>query len=468
MIEINDYEDFIKLLKSTQIEHNNYHFNFTELPVNINIAEMTLKNKFINCKFSGKRIDFLDLRIDNKIHEHIFVFDDCEILSEIYFKDCYLQEISFNNCKKTLKSITITPTEILYLSISGVKNYEIQNINFTIQKTKILKHFYCDNINSSGGFNFIESNVPYFRFNINTFASLNIEESIFTEGFSLGKCTTNGAYISKNTFTKGYFEETHFGLKTTFKDNIFNGLTNFNKIKNDVKTHLEFLHCDFFGKTYFNNAKLYKLELIDSKFYDVSSFQDTTFTYCKIDRVIFEKNALFDNIEILFINRLDKKTVRNIKQQLNKTDNIIDYDKFKIYELNSHKIELFQKFKQNNKLKEKISIALDYTILWIGSVYSRNGRNWFRAVNITLIVAMLFYVLTFVSENYKYSFSISEYNDFLNGFFRFLVVTDYYNPIIKEREYLQNFSSWIPFLLGKIFISIGIYETVVSFRKFKK
>jgi hypothetical protein len=54
-----------------------------------------------------------------------------------------------------------------------------------------------------------------------------------------------------------------------------------------------------------------------------------------------------------------------------------------------------------------------------------------------------------------------------SGFFRFLLVTDFYNPLETERIYLTNPFSWLIFILGKIFIAFGIYEMIQSFRKFK-
>lgn len=468
MHEITEIREFLSLLESREIEHDNFHFNFQEFPVNVNLGIITIKNTFRNCKFEGKRIEFLDLRIHNTNHEHIISFDNCEILSEIYFKDCFLNELSFNNCDKTVNSVFITPTEILYLTISGNRGSLMQNINFTINNTKIIKFFYCDFINSSGNFYFSKIETEYFRFNNNKISSVNIENSKFTKGLSLGNCKINDSYIKNNFINKGYFENTDFGMSAKFEENEFADSTNFTKVKNLIRSSLEFQSCNFLDKAYFNNSELYRLKIVDCKFSDITSFQDSHFLYCEIDRNLFEKNAFFDNIKIELIDACDVKTIRNIKQQLNKTDNVIDYDKFKIYELNSYRSELKTELKVEKKISKKISILVDYTILIIGNLYSLNGRNWLRAMIVTLLLALLFYTIFFLSVNFRLEVDYTQYNQFLTGYFRYLLVTDYYNPLIKEREYLKNYYSWIPFLLGKIFIAIGIYETIVSFRKFKK
>lgn len=468
MHEITEISDFLSLLESSEIEHNNFHFNFQEFPVTVNLAKITIKNTFKNCKFEGKRIEFLDLRIHNANHEHIINFDCCEILSEIYFKDCFLQELNFNNCTKTIKNVFITPTEILYLKICGNQNSEILDINFTINDTKIIKNFYCDFINSSGSFNFIRVDTDYFSFNNNSIKRLNIEQSKFNKTFNLALCKLEDSYIKKNVISKGTFTKTDFGSYCKFLENEFHGIVDFTKVKNLEKSKVEFKKCNFLGMTNFNESKLNHIEITDCKFLDMSSFQDCNFFSCKIDRNIFEKNAFFDNVKIEKINSCNIRTIRNIKQQLNRTDNVIDYDKFKIYELNSYRSELKKDIKVEKKISKKISIIIDYTILFIGNFYSLNGRNWLRAIIVTLLSALLFYTFLFLSENFQLELDSTQYNQFLTGYFRYLLVTDYYNPLIKKREYLENYYSWIPFLLGKIFIAIGIYETIISFRKFKK
>ena len=70
------------------------------------------------------------------------------------------------------------------------------------------------------------------------------------------------------------------------------------------------------------------------------SFQSTIFDHVSIDRTNFDKAAFFYEIYTLFIKKCNKRTLRNIKHQLQRTNNKIDFDKFKPYEINSYRKEL--------------------------------------------------------------------------------------------------------------------------------
>src|SRR5690606_9690639 len=112
----------------------------------------------------------------------------------------------------------------------------------------------------------------------------------------------------------------------------------------------------------------------------------------------------------------------------------------------------------------------DLMILRVNSFFSNNGTDWVRAVKRTLSVAILFYSIFYVMHNYdrKIDLTFSGLNEYFIGLFRYFLLTDFHNPLIMDREYLTVFWEWIPFIMGKIFIGIGIYEILVSFRKFKK
>ena len=186
-----------------------------------------------------------------------------------------------------------------------------------------------------------------------------------------------------------------------------------------------------------------------------------------LDRTIFEKSAFFDDIEILRFNKCDKRTLRNIKQQLLLADNKIDYDNFRAQELNSYKEELKNKIKtKKGKIRRKAK--RDLIILRVNSFYSNNGTDWVKALKRTIVLALLFYSAFYVIHNSSKEFSFSGYNEYFIGLFRYFLITDFHNPLVNNNEYLENASEWILFVLGKVFIAIGLYEILISFRKFRK
>jgi len=167
---------------------------------------------------------------------------------------------------------------------------------------------------------------------------------------------------------------------------------------------------------------------------------------------------------IKYISKCDIKTIRNIKHQLLRSNNLIDFEKFRSYELNSYKNLLKKKNKKwfNNK---------DAFILTISSFYSDNGLNWLKAVKNTIIVALFFYSILFCIHYFQTNYILlntENYKIFFNGFFRFFILTDFYSPFEIKKIYINTPLEWIIFILGKIFIGIGIYEIIKSFRKYKK
>lgn len=162
------------------------------------------------------------------------------------------------------------------------------------------------------------------------------------------------------------------------------------------------------------------------------------------------------------IDQCNKRTLRNIKHQLQRTNNKIDFDRFKSFEISAFRKELSEgkKFWFNDK---------DAFILEIANLFSRNGTNWFRALKVTLVGSLFFYSIFYwiYINNFEIgNFDFNQISNFFNGFTKFLIPTNFYNPLIEQRIFVTGFS-WVSFILGKIFLSIGIYETIVSFRKFK-
>lgn len=221
---------------------------------------------------------------------------------------------------------------------------------------------------------------------------------------------------------------------------------------------------------HFNKSKLYELHIDTSKFQEFASFQDLELNSIFLDRTIFEKPAFFDDIEIHRFTKCNKRTLRNVKQQLLRADNKIDYDNFRAHELNSYKEELKAKIRSKVKDKRK-KLCRDLAILKVNSFYSNNGTDWVKAIKRTLFISFLFYSIFYGIHNSQREIDLintSGYSEYFIGLFRYLLLTDFHNPLAQNREYLKNVWEWIPFAFGKILIGIGVYEILISFRKFKR
>ncbi|WP_373940709.1 hypothetical protein OEG92_11220 [Polaribacter sejongensis] len=295
-----------------------------------------------------------------------------------------------------------------------------------------------------------------------SFVELEIIFSYFKEYLNFIDNKVRNSEFKFNEFEKTNFKKTNFGEKAEFYDNKFYGTTLFEGIQNLNNTNFIIRSCNFLKYAYFNDSKLSHLLIDTTTFNEIASFQNTEFNTIEINRTLFEKSAFFDDMKINNIYLCSKITIRNIKQQLLRTDNKIDYDLYKAYELNAHKLEL--KGKSFWWFLNK-----DAIILIISHHFSNNGLNWFKALLLTFIWGFVFYSLFYWGNINDFNVSkiyFDNTENFLFGYTKYLIPTNIYNPLTPGREYVK--SNWISFIIGKIIIAIGIYETIKSFRKYKK
>ncbi len=473
MEEINEI-DFLELLSSTQIsEHNGLIINF-ESVTNINLNDVTLSNKFKNCKFTGKRVDFTNLGLTEKSDlTHFFSFDDCEFENDIFFKDCLVREIKFFNISKPIKNLHLAPKKLGYFTFECAENLDREissEINITIHNCEIVNFLDFSHLKSTGKLLISGCKIKRAKIHDCQFKRIDIDHNNFATEFQFTLNSVDDSYIKHNEFEKSNFSLTDFGLSANFKFNDFKSTALFEGLKNENRTGVKFESCNFFKYVHFNKSKLYELHIDTSKFQEFASFQDLELNSIFLDRTIFEKPAFFDDIEIHRFTKCNKRTLRNVKQQLLRADNKIDYDNFRAHELNSFKEELKVKIRSKVKDKRK-KLCRDLAILKVNSFYSNNGTDWVKAIKRTLFISFLFYSIFYGIHNSQREIDLintSGYSEYFIGLFRYLLLTDFHNPLAQNREYLKNVWEWIPFAFGKILIGIGVYEILISFRKFKR
>ncbi|KQK24827.1 hypothetical protein AR438_14160 [Chryseobacterium aquaticum] len=463
-----DGNDLLNSLTSTTyIEFKDYIFDI-RTPLNIDINKITLKNTYKNCIFTGDRIDFLNLKIDDIEKEsHILIFENCEFNNEIYFKDCSFQEITFRN-SLNIEKIHIACKKLSYLILNNEEKIECKNFNLTLHNINISKELTIRNIKTENSYlDFLRcefNNVEIFN---NNLKRIDISNSTCKKTFDFNKNEISDSYIKDNNFFKFSFTRNDLNGESNFRNNDFIGTTLFEKNKNDIRGKIIITSCNFEKYTYFSNSNLYELKIDTSKFLETTSFQDFKIDIFNLDRTIFEKTPFFDDFSIEKIDRCTHRTIRNLKQQLLRADNSIDYNFYRAIEHRQYKIYLKDRIKKSKTKTEKKRLKRDLTILRINDFYSDNGVNWVKAIIQTLLLASIFYILFFIVYNLENDFDLQKINEFLIGYFRFFLVTDYYNPL-EDRKYIDIWYAWPFFIIGKIAIGIGIFEIINSFRKFKK
>lgn len=412
---------------------------------------------FINCEFNGFELE--DLSQPNLT---VF-FKECIFNGQLLFSDVHLNGLLFIELKK-----------ITTIDLSG----KFTRIRFNNQTTslvgdiqieaEIIQELNFENFNQKDGIVELTINnssldkKDEFRtfFKKSKFNNLVISETNFgyITNFTSATVLKRMSFLCC-TFEKCSFDNSNLLGEINFFDCIFNGLASFKNFKGDELANFYITKSKFTKSVDFNRSSLNKLTLNDTVFNELTFFQETRFNSISIDRTIFEKGAFFDDIHIIKIDSCNRRSIRTIKQELQKTENRIDFNRFKNYEMATYYREL--------NWKESF---VDKSILFMTKISTDFGSNWIKAFWFTIFSGIGFYLLFYAIENQFHTIDISNWDSWtrlISGLFRFFLVTDFYNPLETDRVYLTNPLSWLVFIFGKIVIAFGIYEMIQSFRKFK-
>jgi hypothetical protein len=461
--------DLCKMLESTEdFEFSNFIFKI-ENPLNVDIKKITIRNKFENCIFEGIRMDFINTNISE--HEnplHSFEFKNCTFNIKVFFKDCSIDSLIISNFKN-IKKLHLATKKIAYINLYNDKDSNIEEFDFVLNNSEVLNSLIISGVKAvKSDLEILKSKIGYLVLVKNNINQLDISKSIINRKFEFQYNSVSSAYLKNCVFNRFYFIENNLEGNIYFKYNNFNETTIVEKNTNIKRGGFNIIQCDFNRYTYFNNNNLYNIQIDTSKFADTTSFQDVSLVDFKLDKTIFEKTPFFDDFTIQNLNNCSYRTIRNLKQQLLRSDNSIDYNFYRSIEHSIYKKHLKTKIKTTQLKKDKKRLKRDLTILRVNDFFSDNGVNWCKAIKRTLFLSILFYLLFFIAYNYSNNFDLKYYNSFIVGYFKFLLITDYHDPLAFEKTYIKLWHAWIPFIFGKIIIGVGIYEIIISFRKFKK
>ncbi len=473
-------EEFEKLVYSEDAQLISNYIVQIHNRLNINLNKVNLKITFSNITFSRNTIKFYKREEDCL---HIINFENCIFLSDINFDYCNIQELNFTSNVFNCNNLKINNSKIFDFSFKEINVIEKGNIE--IYKCEVESCFEIEKIR------FIEFSkliIKESTFNCTTtimdceINQLVISHCFFKEHFDYfgnkSNSNNNSYFFNRCEFNYSSFFKTKFNNDSHFADCKFLNITKFENTGDEIKTILRFDDCEFLKQVSFNKSRIHKISFNNLKFLDEVSLQETYFDIVEIDRTIFEKQANFDEIQIKQIYNCNRKTIRTIKLQLQKAENKIDYNKFRVYEFNAYRADIKRKLKEfkqdkdqlNHRKREPIQLKRDAFVLWISDVVSEYGTDWKRAFNFTFWSGMLIYLFFYSIENYNQTIDVSNWDNWkrlISGFFRFFLVTDFYNPLENDRIYIKNPLSWIIFIFGKVVIAFGIYEIIQSFRKFK-
>ncbi|RXM41593.1 hypothetical protein [Flavobacterium sp. YO64] len=413
--------------------------------------------RFVNCIFNG------NLEIEN-FQNKIFklIFKDCTFNGDILITDVEIDYLHFLNTKK-INDIHI---DGLFKRLKFNNKQNPLSGKIDIFAIVLIELNFNDLFLEKGELNLMvnetEKDYDYQNF-YSSFENAKVDNWINTRSYFPNFANFKEIQVFTKLifndckFDKVVFASTDFGKSTSFNDCKFYAYTGFEECKNLNNSELKFISCKFEKYSFFDNSKFNKIEFSHSKFLEKASFENFETNNFKIHQVTFAGTAYFDDLNKTnnsVIEKWDRKTIRAIKRELVNTHNQIDYLRFKAYELNAYK-------------KEKNKNWRDSFILFFNKHSNYFGLDWTKGFVFTGIIGLIFYLLylctyAIVMKNTLYFPHTIE--DFFVGYLKFL------NPFSLFKSPIENAETYffplLFFMIGKIFISYGIVQTVQAFRKF--
>lgn len=330
---------------------------------------------------------------------------------------------------------------------------------------------------------------------------INLHQCIFKKRFTL-----RGAVTYDSIFKDVQFEEVADFTDLTFLKNVrFHGCI-FNETRFN-NTKFELL-ADFYSSTFNKPTIFFKTDFKDRTVFSATTFNENVlFTYTLIKDHFILRGATFKKgidlslalllgtvnlfglkvpsynsvADIVNENDYDKavcldgiiphknkrETFRILKKELLNQGNAIDA----LYMAAKEKDAYSQQLKSDHKLKigKWYRRLQNRFILFLGKISNSHGESWTKGVGFTLTVGFLFFYLSLINTEKFYftlnpqKFSWSAFSDGFNYYFEFLLPTHEFDYLDTFKpEYLFRFWDFI----GRIFVSFGIYQTVVAFRKY--
>ena len=450
-------EEFRSSLYRLETDTISYHTVIINRICIVDLNRVKSDLSFENISFEGGNLRFTNGEEYSTAGPSLS-FDTCQFNCILTFSKARIQNLSFENGEFANNNIYIKNCQIQDFTSNSLI---VEGLEFSIRRSKI-NYFDFENITIINGvFKMWDCQFSeFFLFTQSSLKNYEISHCKFEKYFDFisNKSFNNSIQTFRYCiFGKSSFFGNQFSSNAIYHNCSFLDVVNFQDIGNRM-SKLKFSECVFEKYVQFNGAILNTISLDNVKFNEIVSFQEIFIKQFEIDKTLFEKNALFDDIQIKEIDKCNRRTLRNIKQQLQKAENKIDYNRFRAYELAAYYNEL----KWFGNFKDKF-------ILGATKVATGFDHSWRRALVFTLLIGFSLYALFFVSENYMLQRDFSQWQEFLSGYFRFLIVTDFYNPLAEGRTYIDNTNTigWLIFIFGKIVIAFGIYEMIQAFRKFK-
>jgi hypothetical protein len=249
------------------------------------------------------------------------------------------------------------------------------------------------------------------------------------------------------------------------------------RLSQSTNSTLVINQCQFADEVRFYDIEVFEncidISINETVFKELVIFEKTQPRKLKIVNSLFQNGVLLpisemQNDKIVLINpeKIHSSVWCLLKNQaLQRNDKIIALN----YRKNEMDAFLEEIKRQPDKLQEKI-------VLRLNQLSNNHGLSWSTGVCFTVFVWLSFYFLYILSE-YNFSFYQTISSAFFSNAFWSDAISFLWLPqglgnltdkLKEDRSILSSISMVLTFILGKIAIAYGIYQTISAFRKHGK
>jgi hypothetical protein len=302
------------------------------------------------------------------------------------------------------------------------------------------------------------------------FYNLDFSEATINQKIRFYNCKFFGSCNFENTKFKDLVDFWHseFMKPINFYKTDFKGIAVFSACKfyqNTLFTYSSFNSSAIFRGATFKQGLDVSLAIFNS---DYNFFEVSLSDYkSEITNSEIEYNNVIESNKVPTINK--RETFRILKTHFQEIGDDLGYVKFlKLEKKPIHQI-LVHNFKKTpiSDIKEKATLLFDLISLQLNKWSNDNRNSYFQGLIFTLIVGLVFVVLSIISLP-VYQLQINPLKwDFPNFFTVYVKFMNPTHDVDLFEDYNPTGFTYFWQTLGRIFVGYGIYQTVQAFRKLK-
>lgn len=388
---------------------------------------------------------------------------NCEFMSDFFMQEC---ELKFGNFGSSIFHGTVSFSkshfdyfQIIFQRCSFKGNVRFNAITFENIDNEILPHSYINFSKSTfeSDFEMHDVTLPthcWFETCIfKQIVSLYNIQTAFTLSF-WGTIINNELIISNNKKEKGC--QNIINKVIISHVNVLRRLDFENNTIKNLEAHFSNIQSDGILRLFNNKIALCNMNSICNR--GIIFFEENEILEITLENAVNLGVVELEDTDINTQNITNRKTARILKDSAYKSNNVIDALKYRMIELDIHR-------------KEKGTIWYDKIILWLNKWSNNHNRNFIWGIGFTIGVATLFFWLINYLGTTERIFELNwrfDFTGFGNVWKKYLDVLNVLNFRDKLNGIELNAIGETLFLVAKIFVAYGMYQTVSAFRKYSK